>query len=91
MVVFCAFHPGLAYFHPAVQKRPVGRGATDDSFTHFVPTEFATAARDSLLLDAVRAGALALSVKRSAPAGNSSVMIAQSSVTTGTLLASPIH
>lgn len=35
-----AFLPGLSYFKPAIPKRPMDRGATDDHMTHFVPTEF---------------------------------------------------
>ena len=37
---YCAFLPGLSYFKPAIPKRPVDRGATDDAFVHFLPTEF---------------------------------------------------
>jgi len=40
----CGFLPGLTYFHPAIPRRPVDRGATDDSMTHFVPTQFDPAA-----------------------------------------------
>jgi hypothetical protein len=37
-VTFCAFLPGLSYFRPAIPRRPVDRGATEDSMTHFLPT-----------------------------------------------------
>lgn len=38
--VYCGFLPGLTYFHPAIPRRPVDRGATDDSMSHFIPSEF---------------------------------------------------
>lgn len=38
--VYCAFLPGLSYYQPAVPKRPVDRGATDDAMMHFLPTGF---------------------------------------------------
>ncbi len=38
--MFCAFLPGLTYFHPAIPKRPMDRGALDSSMTHFLPTKF---------------------------------------------------
>lgn len=38
--VYCAFLPGLSYFHPALPKKPIDRGATDDTYSHFVPTNF---------------------------------------------------
>lgn len=37
---YCAFLPSLSYYHPAIPKRPVDRGATDDSMIHFLPTDF---------------------------------------------------
>jgi hypothetical protein len=40
---YVAFMPGLSYFHPAIPKRPMDRGATDEHMTHFIPTEFHTA------------------------------------------------
>ena len=40
----CGFLPGLTYFHPAIPRRPVDRGTTDDSMAHFVPTQFDPAA-----------------------------------------------
>lgn len=39
-VTYCAFLPSLAYYHPAIPKRPVDRGATDDAMIHFLPTNF---------------------------------------------------
>lgn len=44
-VVVAAFHLGLSYFRPALPKRPVARGSTDETFNHFVPTAFAVSAR----------------------------------------------
>lgn len=38
--IYAAFLPGLSYFKPAIPKRVVDRGATDDAFVHFLPTEF---------------------------------------------------
>jgi len=35
-----AFLPGLSYFYPALPKRPMDRGATDEHMTHFLPTEY---------------------------------------------------
>jgi len=40
----CGFLPGLTYFHPAIPRRPVDRGTTDDSMAHFVPSQFDPAA-----------------------------------------------
>ena len=37
---YCAFLPGLTYYHPAIPRRPVDRGATDDAMIHFLPTAF---------------------------------------------------
>jgi hypothetical protein len=37
---YCAFLPGLSYFKPAMPRRPMDRGATDDSMTHFLPHAF---------------------------------------------------
>jgi hypothetical protein len=37
---YVGFLPSLAYYQPAVPKRPVDRGATDDAFIHFLPTAF---------------------------------------------------
>lgn len=44
-VFYFGFHVGLAYFFSAIPKRPVSRGSTDDTFNHWVPTEFEVAAR----------------------------------------------
>ena len=43
--IVAAFHLGFAYFRPALPKRPVARGSTDETFNHFVPTAFGVAAR----------------------------------------------
>lgn len=37
---YCGFLPGLSYFQPAIPKRPVDRGSTDDAMAHFIPTQF---------------------------------------------------
>lgn len=50
---YCAFLPGLSYFHPAIPKRPVDRGATDDAFVHFLPTKFDGGA-DSIIASVTR-------------------------------------
>ena len=34
--------------HPAIPRRPVDRSAHIDGFTHFVPTNFNTGARDAM-------------------------------------------
>lgn len=39
------FDVGLAYFAPAIPRRPVARGSHDACFNHVVPTQFATLAR----------------------------------------------
>ena len=36
--IYCAFLPGLAYFKPAIPRRPADRGTTDDAMNHFLPT-----------------------------------------------------
>jgi hypothetical protein len=40
----CGFLPGLTYFHPAIPRRPVDRGTSDDSMAHFIPSQFDAAA-----------------------------------------------
>jgi len=45
-VVYCGFLPGLAYFKPAIPRRPLDRGNTDDAFAHFIPTAFNRVAGD---------------------------------------------
>jgi hypothetical protein len=42
---YVAFLPGLTYLKPAYPKRPLDRGATDDSMTHLMPTTFDPAAQ----------------------------------------------
>jgi hypothetical protein len=44
MATYCGFLPGLSYFHPAIPRRPVDRGSSDDSMAHFIPTAFNGAA-----------------------------------------------
>merc|ERR1740117_531933 len=43
--VYAGFYPGLAYFDPAIPRLPVCRGSIDESFNHWTPTEFNTAAK----------------------------------------------
>ena len=31
-VIRCGIHPGLAYLHPALPKRPIARGTNGDSY-----------------------------------------------------------
>src|SRR5205814_348048 len=38
--VYFSFLPGLSYFAPAMPKRPMDRGASDESMTHFLPVAF---------------------------------------------------
>ena len=42
--IIAAFHLGFAYFRPALPKRLVSRGSTDNNFNHFVPTSFGVVA-----------------------------------------------
>jgi hypothetical protein len=49
--MYCGFLPGLSYFKPAIPKRPVSRGPSDDDFNHFLPTEFNAVVRDTLILE----------------------------------------
>eukprot|EP01051_Picozoa_sp_SAG22_P011759 SAG22_NODE_1161_length_5307_cov_55.889593_1_plen_112_part_00 len=43
--LYAGFYPGLSYFDPAIPRRPVCRGSTDESFNHWIPSEFNTAAK----------------------------------------------
>ncbi|MDA1017259.1 MAG: beta-galactosidase trimerization domain-containing protein, partial [Planctomycetota bacterium] len=43
---YCGLLPGLSYYHPAVPRRPVDRGATDDAMVHFLPTAYDQAVAD---------------------------------------------
>ena len=38
--IYFAYLPSLSYYAPAIPRRPVDRGATDDAMVHFLPTEF---------------------------------------------------
>jgi len=42
-VVYCGFLPGLSYFKPAIPKKPVDRGSSPDSMSHFLPVNFNSA------------------------------------------------
>ena len=44
-ITYVAFLPGLTYLKPAYPRRPLDRGATDDSMTHLMPTDFDRAAQ----------------------------------------------
>jgi hypothetical protein len=46
---YAGFMPGLAYFSTAIPHRPVDRSSVDEGMNHFIPTEFAVAARDRVL------------------------------------------
>ena len=70
-MTYCGFLPGLSYFKPAIPKRPVDRGATNDAFSHFIPTDFDTEAGD--LIGAAAKG-LALPVVCSEPLVESAVI-----------------
>ncbi len=37
---YCGMLPGLSYYHPAIPRRPVDRGSTDDAMVHFLPTNY---------------------------------------------------
>ena len=50
LVRVCAFPLGLAYFLPAIPRRPVDRGTEDSSFNPFLPTEFEVAVLEQVLL-----------------------------------------
>ncbi len=69
--IYCGFLPGLGYYHPAVPKRPVDRGATDDAMIHFLPTEFNSHAAE---LIAAAASGVAKPVVCSAPLVESTVI-----------------
>ncbi len=45
-VTYCAFLPALSYFSPAIPRRPVDRGTTDDAMAHLIPTDFDAAAHE---------------------------------------------
>lgn len=47
---YAGFLPGLSYFAPAIPLRPVDRASVDSGMNHFIPTEFAIAAKDLLTL-----------------------------------------
>ncbi|MAE60124.1 MAG: hypothetical protein CMJ49_02080 [Planctomycetaceae bacterium] len=51
---YVAFAPGLSYFYPAIPRRPVDRGSTDDAMSHFMPTDFDSGA--AALIGSVAAG-----------------------------------
>jgi hypothetical protein len=69
--IYCGFLPGLSYFYPAIPRRPVDRGSSDDSMAHFIPTKF-----DSLAstLVGLPAEGLGLPVTSSVPLVESSVV-----------------
>ena len=50
---YCGLLPGLSYYHPAIPRRPVDRGATDTAMVHFLPTEFDKEAADLIASAAV--------------------------------------
>eukprot|EP01050_Picozoa_sp_SAG11_P021956 SAG11_NODE_4024_length_2101_cov_1.093906_1_plen_157_part_10 len=38
--VYAGFYIGLSYFDPAIPKRPPCRGSTDQTYNHWIPTDF---------------------------------------------------
>ena len=47
---YAGFLPGLSYFAPAIPLRPVDRSSVDEGMNHFIPTEFADAAKGLITL-----------------------------------------
>eukprot|EP01043_Picozoa_sp_COSAG02_P019793 COSAG02_NODE_964_length_15595_cov_7.284709_2_plen_406_part_00 len=47
---YAGFLPGLAYFATAIPLRPVDRASVDEGMNHFIPTEFAVAAKTLITL-----------------------------------------
>jgi hypothetical protein len=37
---YCGFLPGLSYFQPAMPRRPMDRGAKNESMTHLLPSDY---------------------------------------------------
>ncbi len=70
-ILYFGFLPGLSYFKPAIPRRPVDRGSTADSMTHFIPTEYHPGAA-ALLGSATRD--IPLPVRCSEPLVESSVV-----------------
>jgi hypothetical protein len=55
-VWLAAFHPGLAYFRPALpDSEPACKGSTDENYNHWVPTEFSPTAAALIALPAEEA------------------------------------
>ena len=78
--MYCGFLPGLSYFKPAIPKRPVSRGPSDEDFNHFLPTEFNAVVRDHLVLQLAIDGATrvdARPVVASNPLVDRSVIVAK--------------
>ena len=67
--------PRSRYLATAIPRRPVSRGATDETFNHFVPTNFSTGAR-ALLSYAVDGIAAARPVLSSEPLVDTGVIAA---------------
>jgi hypothetical protein len=76
-VLYCAFQPGLSYFHPALPRRPVDRATTDDSMAHFIPTDFD---RQAARLFEVAAEGVGRPVRCSEPLVDSTVIEAKQGV-----------
>src|SRR5205085_11310212 len=52
--IYFGFLPGLSYFAPAMPQKPMDRGASDESMTHFLPIDFHFDAALMVTLEAVR-------------------------------------
>lgn len=76
-VVQCSFHPGLAYLSPALARRPVDRGCSEQSYNHFVPTAFATSARDALLVGAAQRSHAQHPILTSEPLVDATVLVSK--------------
>ena len=74
---YVAFAPGLSYFFPAIPRRPVDRGSTDDAMSHFIPTDFDSGA--SALIGSVARG-VQRPVERSEPLVDARIVQTESGV-----------
>jgi len=63
---FFGFMPGASYVKPAIPVRPCDRGATDDAFSHFIPTDFDETAK-GIILAAVQNASVDRPVQSSVP------------------------
>ena len=75
--IYCGFLAGLSYLKPAMPKRPVDRGSTDDAMAHFLPTDFH---QPSAALIGLAASEVARPVTCSHPLVDASVLESKSGV-----------